>query len=71
LRLASTVERYMLRPVTDEARQVLVWWLTDSREGLADIAGRKPTLEFDGRTYGHLDSGQYIPCAPALIVAAI
>ena len=49
--MASTVERDVLRPVTDGARQVLVWWLTDSREGPADIAARKPTLDFDGRPY--------------------
>jgi uncharacterized membrane protein len=59
--MAGTVERYVLRPVTDGARQMLVWWLTDSREGPPDIAARKPTLEFDGRQYVRLDSGQYIP----------
>ena len=59
--MASTVERDTLRPVTDECGQVLVWWLTDSREGPADIAARKPTLDFYGRPDGRLDSGQYIP----------
>jgi len=59
--MAGTVERYVLRPVTDGARQVLVWWLAEVQEAPQDILAHKATLEFNGQTYVRLDSGQYIP----------
>lgn len=58
---ASTVQVYVLQPVTDGARQVLVWCLSDVRFAPDDSAAGKPTLQFDGRVFQRLDSGQYVP----------
>ena len=59
--VASTVQVYVLQPVTDGARQVLVWCLSDVRFAPDDAAAGKPTLQFDGRVFQRLDSGQYVP----------
>jgi uncharacterized membrane protein len=59
--VAGTVQVYVLRPVTDGAREVLIWRLSDVRLEPDDVAPGKPTLQFDGRTYQRLDSGQYVP----------
>lgn len=56
----GTVQVYVLKPVTDAAREALVWWVWDVREPPAR-AEAKPTMEFDGRSYVRLESGQYIP----------
>jgi len=55
--VASTVQVYVLGPVTDGAREVLIWRLSDVR----DDASGKPMVEIGGRTYQRLDSGQYVP----------
>jgi uncharacterized membrane protein len=59
--VAGTVQVYVLRPVTDGAREVLVWWLSDVRLAPDDVASAKPTLQFNGRIYQRLESGQYVP----------
>jgi uncharacterized membrane protein len=60
----GTVQLYVLKPVTDAAREALVWWAWDVREQPGDREA-KPTLLFDGRAYVRLESGQYIPAAIA------
>ncbi|HEV3418081.1 MAG TPA: DUF502 domain-containing protein, partial [Pirellulales bacterium] len=56
----GTVQLYVLKPVTDTAREALVWWIWDVRE-LPGNTEAKPTVVFDGRSYVRLESGQYIP----------
>jgi uncharacterized membrane protein len=56
----GTVQVYVLKPVTDAAREALVWWVWDVREPPAGTEA-KPAMQFDGRPYVRLDSGQYIP----------
>ncbi len=59
--VASTVQVYVLRPVTVGAREVLIWWLSDVRFDSDEVAPGKPTLEINGRMYERLESGQYVP----------
>lgn len=59
--VASTVQVYVLRPVTVGAREVLIWWLSDVRLEPDDAAPGKPTMIVGGRTYERLESGQYVP----------
>lgn len=59
--MASTVQMYVLRPVTDGAREVLIWCLSDVRLAPDDAVPAKPTMEITGRTYRRLESGQYVP----------
>ena len=58
----GTIQVYVLKPVTDTARDALVWMVRDVRDPPPDAAA-KPTFTYDGRTYVRLDSGQYIPAA--------
>jgi uncharacterized membrane protein len=59
--VASTVEVYVLQPVTNGAREVLIWCLSDVRLDPDAAASGKPTTEFSGRTYRRLASDQYVP----------
>lgn len=59
--VASTVQVYVLRPVTVGAREVLIWWLGDVRLDSDEVAPGKPTMQINGRTYERLESGQYVP----------
>ena len=59
--VASTVQVYVLRPVTDGAREVLIWCLSDVHLAPDDAVPAKPTMEINGRIYQRLESGQYVP----------
>ena len=59
--MASTVQMYVLRPVTDGAREVLIWRMRDVRFAPDDAASAKPTMKFNGQTYQRLESGEYVP----------
>lgn len=59
--VASTVQVYVLQPVTVGAREVLIWWISDVRLEPDDVAGGKPMMTIHGRTYERLESGQYVP----------
>lgn len=53
--VGSTVQMYVLRPVKEAAREILVWSVSDIREA----QGEKPFI--NGREYTRLDNGQYVP----------
>jgi uncharacterized membrane protein len=58
--VVSTVDSYVLEPVTVAAREAIVWAISDVRErpeGTKDEA----SAVIDGRSYTRLASGQYIP----------
>jgi uncharacterized membrane protein len=57
----NTTKSYFLEPVTNWARDGLVWYLADIREDLPlkDRAAR--TAEYHGREYQELDNGAFIP----------
>ncbi len=62
--MAGTVQRYVLRPVTDGAREVLIWWLIDARDVPAGGPAPTATAQFNGREYVYLEgSRQYVPAA--------
>lgn len=65
----GTVQVYVLKPVTDAAREAIVWLVRDVRE-LPPGVDAKPTIQFDGKAYLRLDSGEYIPAAVAEAVRA-
>ncbi len=58
--VVSTVDSYVLEPVTIAAREAIVWAISDVRERPAD-AKDEVTIVLDGRNYTRLVSGQYIP----------
>jgi len=60
----STVNSYVLEPVTAAAREALVWAISDVHEQPAGAKGEGTTV-IDGRSYTRLSSGQYIPSAVA------
>ena len=60
----GTVQVYVLKPVTDAAREAIVWLVRDVRE-LPPGVDAKATVQFDGQAYVRLDSGEYIPAAVA------
>jgi uncharacterized membrane protein len=58
----NTVRQYVLTPVEDGVRELLVWRLADIQVEPAGEETRKPQTEFHGVTYQRLaPSGQYIP----------
>jgi uncharacterized membrane protein len=57
----STVEVYVLKPVTDAAREVLVATMADVREPPAEAAANQNSISLDGRSYTRLASGQFVP----------
>ncbi len=66
--ICNTVQFYVLKPVTDAAREALVWWTWNVREPAeADEnrdsrrADQPAVLHFDKRPYVRLESGEYIP----------
>jgi uncharacterized membrane protein len=59
--VASTVQVYVLRPVTNLARESLVWALWDVRETRDMAAPPGSTMQFGGREYVRLESLQYVP----------
>jgi len=59
--VASTVQVYVLRPVTNGAREALVWILWDVRETQDMTAPPGSPMQFDGRDYVRLESLQYVP----------
>jgi uncharacterized membrane protein len=65
----GTVQVYVLKPVTDVAREAIVWLVRDVREPPLGVDA-KPTVQFDGKVYMRLDSGEYIPAAVAEAVRA-
>lgn len=63
--VGSTVQRYVLNPVTDKAGSVLAHSLADVRQQLPadaklldEVAG---IYEFDGQRYRRIDHDQYVP----------
>jgi uncharacterized membrane protein len=63
--IGRTIVYYVLEPVTDGARSVLSWSLSDIRRE-EDLAAAQKTanptvVEVDGRPFKRLPSGQYIP----------
>lgn len=57
----STIETYILEPVTIAAREALVWVMADVREPPPGAEANQTTLLHDGRTYTRLNGGQYVP----------
>jgi uncharacterized membrane protein len=64
----STVQFYVLKPVTDAAREALVWVTWNVREPAAADENRenrsaeqRAVLHFDRQPYVRLESGEYIP----------
>jgi uncharacterized membrane protein len=57
--IASTIELYLLNPVESITREIWVQATKDIRE--APAGQRDAVLEFDGRPYVRLASGEYIP----------
>ncbi len=64
----STVQFYVLKPVTDAAREALVWCTWNVREPASADENRenrgaeqRAVLHFDGQPYVRLESGEYIP----------
>ncbi len=57
----STVEAYVLRPVTLAAREVLVATMADVRESPPNAAPNQATVLINSRPYTRLAGGQYVP----------
>ena len=57
----STTKTYFLEPVTDWARESLVWYLADIREDLPLKSPHARTAAWEGQTYYRLDNGSFIP----------
>ncbi len=57
----STIQGYLLRPVTDWTRDALVWWMQDIRTELPEGVASQPTVLLDGEPYWRLDNGAFIP----------
>ncbi len=57
----NTVRQYVLTPVEDGIRDVLVWRLADIRQEPQGQETRRPELQFDGQPYRRLASGDFIP----------
>ena len=57
----NTVRQYVLTPVEDGVRELLVWQMADIRVEPAGQETFKPQVEFDGVTYQRLSSGEFIP----------
>jgi uncharacterized membrane protein len=56
-----TTKSYFLEPVTDWAREGLVWCLADVREDLPAPVPPEKTVLKDNRLYQQLDNGTFIP----------
>ena len=57
----NTTKSYLLAPVTDWARETLVWSLADVREDLPPPQLGNKTTAVDGRLYRQLENETYIP----------
>jgi len=58
----NTVRQYVLTPVEDGVRELLVWQMAEIRVETAGEETRKPQADFDGIPYQRLaPSGEYIP----------
>jgi uncharacterized membrane protein len=58
--IANTIELYLLTPVEDITRQLVVRSIRDIREPPPG-EGNEPVREFDGQSYTRLAGGDYIP----------
>ncbi len=56
----STIETYVLQPVTGWTRAALVWSIWDVREG-PDAQPAKPSIDVNGQSFTRLRSGEYVP----------
>ncbi len=65
----GTIQLYVLKPVTDAAREALVWCIWDVREPPPGAPAAQ-TMQFDGRAYVRLESGQYISADVVDVVRA-
>lgn len=59
--VGSTIDEYLLRPVSKIARNALVWYWQDIRTDLSEGRPGQQTALVDGRPYYRLDNGAYIP----------
>jgi len=58
--VASTIQAYILEPVTVAAREVLAWSIADVREAPAGSDPAQNALTIDGHGYTRLASGQWV-----------
>lgn len=65
----NTTKVYFLEPVTSWARDGLVWYLADVRDGQTLPDQNAASAKFNGRDYHRLHSGEYIPETVFLRVA--
>ena len=59
--IASTVEEYVLQPVSTGTRNALVWYLKDVRKDIEGVKAGQRTVMVDDTPYYRLDNGTYIP----------
>src|SRR5262245_45972001 len=59
--VVSTIDSYVLEPVTVAARKALAWSISDVREGKPGSAAAGTIKLIDGRSYTRLASGEYVP----------
>jgi uncharacterized membrane protein len=57
----NTTKSYFLEPVTHWAREAIVWYLADIREGVLLKDPATKTIKMDGEEYRRLDDGELIP----------
>lgn len=57
----STIDEYLLRPVSRMARNAMVWYLKDIRTEAEMPKPGQPTALLDGRPYCRLDDRSYVP----------
>ena len=58
--IANTIEMYLLNPVEDMTRELIVRSIRDVRE-VPPGEANGPVREFDGRSFTRLSGGEYIP----------
>jgi uncharacterized membrane protein len=58
--VGSSVNQYVLRPVTFMAREALVWVVKDIRTDLPN-PGQAPSVSFGDRVYVRVGDGKYVP----------
>jgi uncharacterized membrane protein len=59
--VVSTIEFYVLEPVTLATREVIVWSIEDVRVDPPGAALNQALVPIDGRNYARLASGEYVP----------
>ncbi len=58
--IANTIEMYLLNPVEDMTRELIVRSIRDVRV-VSPAEGNESVREFDGRSFTRLSGGEYIP----------